>query len=349
LAPAVGPLAKSVIQGLTSGQRVGARGRAVGEGGYPGFNIWESELALAVGGWRRRLSRLEHGLERSVYRDLWHGVLLGASARELHHPSWPGPSVEIRSFYQCSGRAELMSVVVESTPEPLGIPSRILVAGSDLLTGAVAGALTAYGFSTKHVAPGQLEIELVIAWRPHLVLIDVRSLVVTSGSALVGALRQADLTVCVIDSADVLDRSNAWKAAGASALIDRSEPFDQLFRTVNDLLRMGATPRMARRPLVSLPVPQAGEEPPDPSLEAFAFLTEREQVVLAELIEGHCAEEIANAAFVSISTVRSQIKAILQKLGVNSQLAAVARARRAGWSLNGSSAFSSGMTTKSPA
>jgi DNA-binding CsgD family transcriptional regulator len=34
---------------------------------------------------------------------------------------------------------------------------------------------------------------------------------------------------------------------------------------------------------------------------------------------------------VSISTVRSQIKSILQKLGVNSQLAAVAMARQAGW------------------
>ena len=50
-------------------------------------------------------------------------------------------------------------------------------------------------------------------------------------------------------------------------------------------------------------------------------------------MEGHCAEDIAKAAFVSISTVRSQIKAILLKLGVNSQLAAVAMARRAGWSL----------------
>jgi DNA-binding CsgD family transcriptional regulator len=55
---------------------------------------------------------------------------------------------------------------------------------------------------------------------------------------------------------------------------------------------------------------------------------------LGELMEGHCAEEIANAAFVSISTVRSQIKAILHKLGVNSQLAAVALARRNGWSLD---------------
>jgi DNA-binding NarL/FixJ family response regulator len=66
--------------------------------------------------------------------------------------------------------------------------------------------------------------------------------------------------------------------------------------------------------------------------ERFAGLTERERFVLAELIEGHCAEEIANAGFVSISTVRSQIKSILQKLGVSSQLAAVALARRAEWS-----------------
>ena len=73
---------------------------------------------------------------------------------------------------------------------------------------------------------------------------------------------------------------------------------------------------------------------PVPRTQLFDVLTDREQVVLAELMEGHCAEEIANAAFVSISTIRSQIKAILQKLGVNSQLAAVAMARRAGWSLD---------------
>ncbi len=76
------------------------------------------------------------------------------------------------------------------------------------------------------------------------------------------------------------------------------------------------------------------DRPSEFRLQAFAVLTDREKVVLAELIEGHCAEEIANAAYVSISTVRSQIKAILQKLGVNSQLAAVAQARRAGWSLD---------------
>jgi DNA-binding CsgD family transcriptional regulator len=34
---------------------------------------------------------------------------------------------------------------------------------------------------------------------------------------------------------------------------------------------------------------------------------------------------------VSLTTVRSQIRAVLQKLGVRSQLAAVAHANRVGW------------------
>ena len=82
-----------------------------------------------------------------------------------------------------------------------------------------------------------------------------------------------------------------------------------------------------------IPSVRATDRRQGPRLQLFDILTEREQVVLAELMEGHCADEIANAAFVSISTVRSQIKAIRNKLGVNSQLAAVAMARRAGWSL----------------
>ena len=227
-----------------------------------------------------------------------------------------------------------MSVAVQGRPEPLGIPARILVAGSDLLAGALASALEAYGFATRHMVPREPEIERGIEWRPNLVIIDVRSLNVTSGSALIGQLRQVGLQVCVIDTADDVDRLNAWMGAGTSALINGSEPFDQLFRTINRLLRIGSLQQTARRSSPSLALTRAAEPPPDPRLRPFAILTEREQVVLAELMEGHCAEEIANAAFVSISTVRSQIKAILQKLGVNSQLAAVALARRAGWSLD---------------
>jgi two-component system, NarL family, nitrate/nitrite response regulator NarL len=58
----------------------------------------------------------------------------------------------------------------------------------------------------------------------------------------------------------------------------------------------------------------------------FEQLTQRESLVLAAMMEGLNAEEIAQSHFVAVTTVRSQIRSILQKLGVRSQLAAVALA-----------------------
>ena len=66
--------------------------------------------------------------------------------------------------------------------------------------------------------------------------------------------------------------------------------------------------------------------------EVFARLSRREQQVLAELMAGRTAAEIACENFVAVSTVRSQIRSILVKLGVRSQLAAVGLAYETGWS-----------------
>jgi len=57
----------------------------------------------------------------------------------------------------------------------------------------------------------------------------------------------------------------------------------------------------------------------------------REREVLAALVDGLSAEEIAETHYVALTTVRSQIRSVLQKLGVRSQLAAVAQANRIGW------------------
>lgn len=65
--------------------------------------------------------------------------------------------------------------------------------------------------------------------------------------------------------------------------------------------------------------------------EPFQQLTPREQEVLAGLVRGLSAPAIAREAMVSATTVRSQIRAILMKLGVHSQLEAVSLARRAHW------------------
>jgi two-component system nitrate/nitrite response regulator NarL len=64
----------------------------------------------------------------------------------------------------------------------------------------------------------------------------------------------------------------------------------------------------------------------------FERLTRREEEVLSALMRGAKARDICVQSFVSMPTVRSQIRSILTKLGVTSQLAAVALAYQNGWS-----------------
>jgi len=56
----------------------------------------------------------------------------------------------------------------------------------------------------------------------------------------------------------------------------------------------------------------------------LASLTPREREVLRLLHLGHTVQRIAEEHGVAVSTVRSQVRAVLRKLGVKSQLAAVA-------------------------
>lgn len=64
-------------------------------------------------------------------------------------------------------------------------------------------------------------------------------------------------------------------------------------------------------------------------VERLASLTRREMQILEELSNGRSATQIAALHGVAVGTVRSQVKSILRKLGVSSQLAAVAALQRA--------------------
>jgi DNA-binding NarL/FixJ family response regulator len=74
-------------------------------------------------------------------------------------------------------------------------------------------------------------------------------------------------------------------------------------------------------------------------LAPFEQLTRREQDVLRALMDGRSAAEIAEDFVVSLTTVRSQIRSILQKLNVRSQLGAVALAHGARWGSDPASQF----------
>ncbi len=67
-----------------------------------------------------------------------------------------------------------------------------------------------------------------------------------------------------------------------------------------------------------------------PPLQSLLLLTSSERRVLYFLTAGRSAQEIADELVVSLATVRSHIRSVLRKLGVRSQLAAVAVANSRG-------------------
>jgi two-component system nitrate/nitrite response regulator NarL len=117
---------------------------------------------------------------------------------------------------------------------------------------------------------------------------------------------------------------------GAIGIIDKSVSFEEMLERVHIALEDGALmTRHEREEMLSrLRVHRAQRER---ELRAFRELTTRESEVLGALMRGKSADAIASESVVSVATIRTQIRSILAKLGVNSQLAAVARAQQVRW------------------
>jgi len=119
--------------------------------------------------------------------------------------------------------------------------------------------------------------------------------------------------------------------AGAAGIFDKTQSFHRLIEFIEDAAvgRSVLSPEARAALLAALRDHRAEEHA---RALPFAMLSGREREVLKLMTEGESAEGIAERLYVSLATVRTHVRAILRKLGVNSQLAAVVLAERAGWS-----------------
>jgi DNA-binding NarL/FixJ family response regulator len=117
---------------------------------------------------------------------------------------------------------------------------------------------------------------------------------------------------------------------GAIGVIDKSVSFNDLLERIHTALddRALMTRHEREEMLSRLRLHRAARER---ELRAFNALTAREREVLGDLMQGKAADTIAEESVVSVATIRTQIRSILSKLGVSSQLAAVARAQEVRW------------------
>ena len=83
-------------------------------------------------------------------------------------------------------------------------------------------------------------------------------------------------------------------------------------------------------PAASPATPRRREDPTDISELVVEPLTAKEQEVLGHLEELLTTEEMAEKMFVSVNTIRTHVRSILRKLGVNRRNSAVRRARELG-------------------
>jgi DNA-binding NarL/FixJ family response regulator len=194
-------------------------------------------------------------------------------------------------------------------------------------------ALSARGW-TVEITDGPTAAEVIEharRFQPQCVLLDINlGPRVGSGIDLIAPLRAIGSEVVMLTAETRRTVLAAALEQGAAGWIGKDAFLDDVVATISEVLDgaplIGRTVREAM--LDELRIERAGARQ---ALSPFERLTQRERRVLGALVDGMSAEEIAAAHFVSLTTVRSQIRAVLQKLGVRSQLAAVAHANRVGW------------------
>ena len=214
--------------------------------------------------------------------------------------------------------------------------ARVLIVDDHALVAAgLQVALSARGW-TAETAAGLTSAEIidhVRRFQPRCVLLDIRLCPGRDGLELIAPLRTTDTTVIMLTAETEPAVLAACLDAGAAGWIGKHSALDDvetaLTHTLAGVPLVGRTIRETM--LDDLRSQRANRRH---TLSPFERLTVRERDVLAALADGQSADDIAATRYVALTTVRSQIRSVLTKLGVRSQLAAVAHTHRAGWTLN---------------
>jgi NarL family two-component system response regulator LiaR len=200
---------------------------------------------------------------------------------------------------------------------------QVLVACHDPGVGAAfLKALRTADISAAVAPEGGAALELARLHRPDIVLLDDE---LPGLPAVVGlqtlAAELPGSAVVIITGRYRQERGLLAVLEGASGYLSRELPPEALPWTVQAVMRgEAAIPRSLVMALIELARSDVGMRP------IRSALTPREWEVLDLMVTGASTEEIANDLVVSLETVRSHIKHILQKLGVHTRAEAIARA-----------------------
>jgi two-component system, NarL family, nitrate/nitrite response regulator NarL len=173
-------------------------------------------------------------------------------------------------------------------------------------------------------------VSTVLQLRPQVLLLDLDLGAFGDGRQVIDPATRAGIDVVVVTGAE---EPGEWARAilsGARTVLSKSQPLVDVVTTVDRL--MEGLPVMSREEREHLLDLWAKRRADHAELwDRFDLLTMRESEVLGLLMQGESVRGIARHGYVAETTVRTQVKSILGKLEVSSQLAAVGLAYRIGW------------------
>jgi DNA-binding NarL/FixJ family response regulator len=158
---------------------------------------------------------------------------------------------------------------------------------------------------------------------PDVVLMDI-NLPGMNGIECVRQLRAKKIDPQIVMLTTFDDATSVFESlkAGASGYVLKRSPAAEILSAIRDVAAGGAPMSGA---IARKVVQFFGQHGPAPEVQT---LTDREREVLVALSQGQQYKEIADTLGISINTVRKHIKAIYEKLHVNTRLDAVSKLGR---------------------
>ncbi len=197
-------------------------------------------------------------------------------------------------------------------------------------------ALTLEGYDVRRVpvpdhpsAPGQV-LAVSNRWRPRIALVDLDLGRFGDGVDLIHPLARSGVNVVVVTASTDHARWGECVQHGARKVVSKNQPLNDILAVVRRLSQgLPVIGHEEREELLHLWRERCHDQ--QAARDKLATLTPREREILGQLMDGHPVRDIARHDFVSEATVRTQVKSILAKLEVSSQLAAAGLARSVGW------------------
>jgi DNA-binding NarL/FixJ family response regulator len=202
------------------------------------------------------------------------------------------------------------------------VPVAVLYRGHALAEALISG-LRRRGWLPHFADPELPDSTMTAGARPSVVIVEddegrLPATAVSVATRMAGHGRRA---VVAVAGMAALQTTVQVVAAGATA-VNADQPYRRLLTSVHEALAAGPVALADHERLLADLRERANEA------SRFRALTARECAVLTDLAIGLNAETIAASRVVGLATIRTQIAAVLRKLEVRSQLAAIALTHR---------------------